>query len=253
MARERVVTPANTSSRGGNAIEHCLKDDENPLVHYLAIGREKRYTPNPLFDISWYEKQLEELPAGVDPLLHYLNTDSDLLLSPHPLINPVWIQRAGRLAGDNILKTVLSFNSDTEISTHRLFDPKEYRRINAYRMEGFDNSILHYLSGGWKNGFVPRKDFDPFSYRSGLPATVEPLTHLARTGTYPDIVLNAVVKAQATTSNGIASASFANSELDSSTKDIAAKLLRSGLFDPDWYCLNNYDVARAKVDPLQHS
>ncbi|NEQ97182.1 MAG: tetratricopeptide repeat protein, partial [Cyanothece sp. SIO2G6] len=56
------------------------------LDHYLTVGWQQGYQPNPLFDPAYYNQQNPDVAAmGVDPLVHYLTLGYQQGCHPHPL------------------------------------------------------------------------------------------------------------------------------------------------------------------------
>lgn len=65
-----------------------LESSTDLLDHYLTLGRQQNYWPNPLFDPVYYIQQNPEVAEmGVDPLAHYLTLGYSQGCHPHPLFH----------------------------------------------------------------------------------------------------------------------------------------------------------------------
>ena len=53
-------------------------DEVDPLLHYLMYGASERRWPNPAFDPIFYASQATTLRRGENPLLHYIATGRQL-------------------------------------------------------------------------------------------------------------------------------------------------------------------------------
>lgn len=69
----------------GKSIDPSRQEVSNPLLHYLLIGWREGKSPHPLFDISYYRRQVGDLRE--EPLLHYLREGADAGRDPHPLFD----------------------------------------------------------------------------------------------------------------------------------------------------------------------
>ena len=98
----------------------------NALLHYFHVGRHKRISPSPWFDVDFYLNENKDVArSGMDPLCHYLK----------------WGGIEGR-----------SPSAD--------FDGAFYLRSNPEVMQARMNPLLHYLVGGRIQGRPTRGDQD---------------------------------------------------------------------------------------------
>lgn len=96
----------------------------NALLHYVYVGRYRRLSPSPWFDVDFYLCENKDVArAGVDPLLHYLK----------------WGGLEGR-------------------SPSPQFDGAFYLRSNPEVMRARMNPLLHYLLVGRPHGKRARWD-----------------------------------------------------------------------------------------------
>jgi GT2 family glycosyltransferase/glycosyltransferase involved in cell wall biosynthesis len=86
----------------------------NALLHYAYIGRYRRISPSPWFDVNYYLAQNKDVArSGYEPILHYLKFGGLEGRSPNPQ-----------------------------------FDGAYYLRNNPDVIESYQNPLLHYLQSG---------------------------------------------------------------------------------------------------------
>lgn len=205
-------------------------------------------SPHPLFDPHWYAQQNPELPPERATFGHYLTEGWRNMKSPHPLF-----------------------------SVEYYFEQRP--DVKAAGLE----PLTHFITRGWKEGVKPHPEFNTRCYLEGnLNIALiddDPLiSDIAqeRAGRRFSLPSNDAVRQISATADGPplhleekderesfgATTSFGNNNsrrhfklatvADSAASDLGEKLLRSGLFDRDWYLQKYKDVARAGADPLGH-
>ena len=124
----------------------------DPLTHYLAVGWQRGYRPNAVFDPTWYLNRYPDVRASsIEPFTHYATVG--------------W--RENR-------------------NPHALFDTRHYRKHHLpIRRRGLD-PLAHYLTDGWQDSASPHPLFDPTWYRSAytdiVPIDCCPLAHFVEHG-----------------------------------------------------------------------
>ena len=70
----------------------------NTLLHYAYIGRYRRISPSPWFDVDYYLAHNKDvLRSGIDPLLHYLRWGGLEGRSPCPEFDGSYYLRTNRM------------------------------------------------------------------------------------------------------------------------------------------------------------
>ncbi|MBR3214728.1 MAG: glycosyltransferase [Methanosphaera sp.] len=141
--------------------DRYMDDDKlDAISHYLLVGATLGYNPSENFNTNWY-KQRYLLDNDANPLVSYLlkgQYEGKLPLPPHEEF------------GLDITNT----REYTLIDESGLFDRKYYR--DKYHV--MTDTITHYLSIGYLNGYNPNAEFDSKYYSDKYELTDEiPLIH----------------------------------------------------------------------------
>lgn len=125
----------------------------------------------------------------------------------------------------------------SQIEASGLFDSVHYLKINADVAAGKLDPLEHYLCHGWKERRSISEDFDHAAYFAANPdldpTTTDPLVHWAENGIRERRLLRPL-------SQGF------------SVDFIKAVLLRSELFDLEFYKLSNPEIGFGETDLLDH-
>ncbi|TDE15913.1 glycosyltransferase [Jiangella asiatica] len=115
-------------------LEEPIRDDVDPVDHYVTVGSATDISPNPCFVTEWYRDHPDS-PKNLDvaPFIHYVNRGIARGLSPHPLFDPAFYAEA-----------------HPEAAKHR------------------GGPLGHYLEVGWKDGVQPSAAFDVAGYRQSF-------------------------------------------------------------------------------------
>jgi GT2 family glycosyltransferase/glycosyltransferase involved in cell wall biosynthesis len=74
---------------------HSRTKHVNSLLHYYHVGRHRRISPSPWFDVQHYLAQNKDvLRAGLEPIDHYLKHGGLEGRSPNPQFDSAWYSRA---------------------------------------------------------------------------------------------------------------------------------------------------------------
>ncbi len=122
------------------------------------------------------------------------------------------------------------------IAKSKLFDPEWYLEKYKDVASAKKDPVEHYLQFGWKEGRLPSEQFDGDAYLEANPDVEEagfnPLVHYLRFGEKEQRTLGLYNRLQ---------------------KDSNYKLiLKSKLFDANWYLEQNPDVKASGIDPIEH-
>ena len=139
----------------------------DPVLHYCRIGWRRRFKPNAIFDLAWYE---ETNPAvarlRINPLSHYILEGEPFNRRPVLWFDPVWYRTEyavtdGRLA----LAHYLTHRHTGTFSPNPLFDATWYvSRHGATIPLGID-PFTHYLFHGAMQDIDPSPRFDARLWR----------------------------------------------------------------------------------------
>ena len=197
----------------------------DPVLHYVRYGSAPLRSVGPAFDGAWYLDHHQDVDdAGSDPLLHYL------------------------LHGRNEGRRIERFDVNDPVERNKdreLIESSEFWNSSWYlecypaaRMTGRD-AIEHYVAFGASRGYHPSPDFDAERYVAAHPDDAlvrhRPLAHYLLVGRSMGVRAEPV--------DGYAA----------EAREEDAELVRaSGLFDPEWYVLQNPTVADSGLDPVLH-
>ncbi len=147
----------------------------DPMRHFLLAGAAQGLQPNPLFDPSWYIRQVDGL-AVEDALDHYLDTGIAGCLAPHPLFDPAWYSSRYPESARNPLAHFLEHGPAGCFDPHPLFDASWYQR--TYEQARGRNPLLHYIEHGASRCLKPNPLFDAAWYVDRNPRAAESRTPL---------------------------------------------------------------------------
>lgn len=186
-----------------------------PIDHYLKVGEQADFKPNPFFDPSWYRGHAKGARKFAGPIvLHYAvkgwKNDRDpsrafstrLYLNTYPYVadtglSPLehYLQR-GKLEGTAAFPKSLA-NPETgpaliedmrTIAASRLFAADWYTLYHAdfWNMGKDIDPLFHYATEGWRQGRKPNPIFEPHwycqHYHESIDAKANPLVHYIKSG-----------------------------------------------------------------------
>lgn len=175
----------------------------DPLLHFCDFGwRESRH-PSAEFDVDWYlANHLDGADGQTNPLLHYLATGRERGLEIRPVqdsgaelirASGVFDEAYYREQYCDIAETgadpvahYLRHGAGEGRNPSALFDTRYYLRNNPDVARSRMNPLVHFCESGWKELRNPSRDFDVWWYWSNhLDPAVEgpnPLGHYERVG-----------------------------------------------------------------------
>lgn len=129
--------------------------------HYLQVGWRLGYDPSEVFSTNIYLEINQDVKEGnVNPLLHY--------------------ETSGRKEGRKYRYN----DEENVIRNSAFFDYKWYKE--KYHLDEDENSVVHYLTVGWKLGYDPSERFSTnmyFSLNKDIDRkNVNPLLHYEESG-----------------------------------------------------------------------
>lgn len=134
-----------------------------PWQHFVEIGANKDYNPNPLFNTGRYRSQYSNyLDLNIDPLTYFLNEGIGLGHSPSLIydtefvaINVSSVSMADRLS---VYLSILSGGQLGSISPHPYFDSHYYKeqfeKIYHSSFPENTSAIMHYLKFDSGKGLI---------------------------------------------------------------------------------------------------
>lgn len=192
--------------------------------HFHNYGWKEGRNPASCFHTLYYAKK--NMPGGqlsMNPLLHYAQLGKKTATAPKTPAE--WLE---------IQKKEIAY----------LFDETFYKRQYGPMLSWLE-PIDHYLESGWKQGFNPREDFDTQQYvalNSFLTnSDINPFYHFIVTAE------NSRTQAASSTQMG--------GDQESVAREAERMELITAIaphFDARFYCDENPDIARAKVNPVSH-
>ena len=212
------------------------------LGHYQQFGWRQGRSPGPNFDAAWYLANNPDVAAaGDDPLLHYVlhgEAEGRRLLSVSDALHEAQRPAAGKPEGED--------DDDAQlIGDSGFFDPQWYLDFYPGVATTEAEALAHYRNLGWREGKSPGPDFDGAWYLAQNPdvaaAGQNPLEHYARHGALEGRRALSVREARALAE-----------EKERSEEDDRQAILRSKLFDADWYIRTYPEVAASGMDALAH-
>ena len=145
------------------AYPYIVRDNIDPLTHFLRSGKQYGLSPSRAFDAARYLEEHEEARRShLNPLLHYLK---------HGQARGLAIHEAPPSNADRILES-------------GFFDGEWYlRRYPDVAVAGYP-ALLHYMVHGAAEGRSPGPDFDARWYLARYPdiAGIDPLLHFLEHG-----------------------------------------------------------------------
>lgn len=165
-------------------VAHGPSFEGDALEHFITVGWREGRNPHPLFDVSFYVRQLPAgLPAHSDPLSHFWEIGAEQGLDPHPLFDTSFYmgQYANAVGEGNPLAHYVFAGGFGGFEPHPFFSSEHYLRQHPGVREARINPLAHYVMFGAGEGVSPHPFFDGVSYarRHALPVGVNPLEHFA--------------------------------------------------------------------------
>ncbi|MBX9660050.1 MAG: rhamnan synthesis F family protein [Nitrospiraceae bacterium] len=191
------------------------------LDDYIAHSSTRN--PHPLFDTKWYIGRYPEvMTSGLTPLAHYLVEGARKGYDPHPLFDTNFYERQVRdepkLFEFSIIDYLVDRNKWSR-STHPLFEGSQYLQNNPDVEAHGINPLEHFIKSGYREGRDPSPLFLSKWYTNAYSESLDADT-------------NPVI-------DYLEGGSYAGRN-------------PNPLFDSEWYLLHNGDVAASKLNPLVH-
>jgi len=233
----------------------------NPLWHWLSVGWQHGFDPNPLFDVKWYVRRYPDVAAAeVNPLLHYLQFGAGEGRDPSRFFLTSWyLARYDDVAQSGINPLVHYFRHGVaeNRNPHPLFDAAWYLSKVPEASQSNSTPLVHYLRE-WKHTAVdPSPIFDTVWYLSRNPdvqrAGVNPWVHFLQHGMRERRNPNAYFDYQwYVDRNPIVSRSGQDALLHFLEQGAKEALDPSPTFNTAWYLAQNPDVSASGLNPLLH-
>ncbi|MBM3138084.1 MAG: hypothetical protein FJZ98_07845 [Chloroflexi bacterium] len=160
----------------------------NPLLHFILVGYREGRNPHPLFDLSYYSEQHEDM-KGQNVLLHYLQEGSKEDSNPSPVFHTKYYKKqlkAANIYGQNPLIHYLEKGSMSGFNPNPLFFSDYYQKKHSDVCASSLNPLAHYLRYGGFEGRAASPLFDSAVYLKKHPdliiQKVNPLVHYFRYG-----------------------------------------------------------------------
>lgn len=108
------------------------------LEHYLTIGGQAGYNPNPFFDSKWYlEQNADVAAAGWNPLVHYMRHGASELRRPFPQFDmDLYVERHPEAASNPLLHIMESYSVVGSQGAFCANPSKSTRDANLFQEEG---------------------------------------------------------------------------------------------------------------------
>ena len=104
-----------------------VSEIDNPLLHYVLIGWRSGLRPHPLFDVTFYRRQMGT--AQGDPLLHYIREGAAAGLDPYPLFSTGFYRANFMGDADDAVNPLLHFLT---IGGAARFDPSPLFKTRSF-------------------------------------------------------------------------------------------------------------------------
>ena len=143
-----------------------LDEDVDAAEHYLHVGFLERYNPGPDFSTQeYFELNVDVKKQNMNPLVHY--------------------ELSGRSGNRKVHFSDERLKDDYDlVSNSEYFDKDWYE--STYGLDGFDDSVYHFLNIGYVKGYNPGPDFIIQEYFECNPDVkrhgMNPLLHYERYG-----------------------------------------------------------------------
>jgi GT2 family glycosyltransferase len=200
-----------------------LEPGVGAIAHYLLVGWQREFDPNPLFHERWYRRNNQGLIGAAESgLEHFIREGAAKGLAPNPIFDPAWYLNANPdvaayAAGP--LHHYLHRGAQEGRDPHPLFDTRWFLDQYPDARTSGENPLAYFLETAATTGQSPCELFDTAWYLASYPDVEErgenPLVHYlvhgAREGRDP-----------------------------------------SADFDTDWYLETYPDIAASGVNPLVH-
>jgi|GEM_PF-2135910 len=180
-----------------------------------------------LFDAGWYLLANQDVRgAGIPPIIHYANFGRAEGRAPNAYLRPAWYRAMYGIPDEiDVLTHYMIAGEPTGLVPHPDFDPAWYRA--AYELEPDESPLAHFLANRAAGVVAPCARL--WSLLKTASDIVPPVGHdvfsfYSETHVQPD--------------------GLPMPDLD--------LVLRSGVFDENYYVLHSGDVLDAGVDPVDH-
>jgi hypothetical protein len=154
-----------------------------PVDHYTAVGADKGYDPNPLFDTDWYQARYPEvLASGLNPLLHYITVGALLGRNPNPLFDANWYQATYAdvaRSGLTPLEHYLQIGAEQRRNPSSLFDVEFYVGSYPDLAQNSHKALEHFLHYGSSEARICHEVFFPIHSVSSYLSAQSDLQALA--------------------------------------------------------------------------
>jgi FMN phosphatase YigB (HAD superfamily) len=236
------------------------KTQTDAFNHFIENDLERNISPSPLFDVSWYAKQVGLPNDDSIYIIDYLERGYSTGLSPHPLFDVEWYTEKSRgkiNPEENALLHYMRHARDNNSDPHPLFNTWWYLTQNHDVASSDVNPLCHFIKHGAREGRCPSPLFNLPSYRRAYPESAgehsSPILEFIERGMlaigdacpdfdviwyinhYPDVAIAKVHPL-------LHYLKFGASE----GRDPSAQ------FSTSWYIAQNPDVAAAGLDPFTH-
>ncbi len=145
-----------------------IRDEEDPLLHFIIAGANEGRRPNAHFDTRFYADSIRnDREWKINPLVHYLLVGRG---QGRPVEDP-------RDTGPESAEAVIRASG--------LFD-EGYYRAEYPDVAGLDDVVAHYVFYGAREGRKPNADFDPKFYariyQDVAESGLQPFVHYLKIG-----------------------------------------------------------------------
>ena len=249
---------------------HYGLTEQSAFCHFLRHIEERRFSPNPEFDVEHYLRLYPDVREdGCDPLCHYLAFGQDEGRQPlarvvvHPsnavvatVVQPEWDSAAAE-------EMPLTANADLELAADirtllasNLLDVDWYRRRADVQVADATCLAQHYLANKSGVRVSPNPLFDVEFYRQRYGDAIsgtDPFIHYLRGGWRQNFDPHPLFSVQYYLDH--------NSDVRSMDQEPLAHYVTTGCkegrstceeFDARYYLKENSDVAEHNCDPLRH-
>lgn len=237
-----------------------IESGYSPLEHYVLNGAARRLNPSPLFDVAFYEQQIDLTRTPLRGVFHYLLTSNEDRRDPHPLfqLDHYFTQLVGGRQGtyDPVIH-YLTTGGANGFSPHPLFDSAFYWR-QVTDAEGYDATPLeHYLAHGRHQLLDTHPCFRSEWYCRQAPEVLEeggvPLLDYIERGAAAGLDPHPLFATSYYIDHSDdVRRSGANPLVHFVTRGGAEERSPHPLFDTGFYFMNYSDVAESGVNPLVH-
>lgn len=206
-----------------------------------------------LFDSAFYLKRHPDIAkAGVDPLAHYVAHGDREGRWPNPAFDPAFYRRERRDALPEDRNTLEHYITEGERNGARasdMFDPRAYLAATPGFAEFVDRPLFHFLALG--GGATAYLGAEPAAAHSGGPAELDPLSSEAYAASIAQHQARIAPRLRHI-DEAITAAIGADDKAALDHLWTTRTILRSGLFEPDYYREKYPDLQNPEIDLLDH-